>query len=169
MEQNLESKLELKNKIINFYNLNKLKIYIFIFFFFLFFVAKGLFEYYNQKKNLSISEKYIEAGVNLAANKNENAKLLYEEIILSKNKFYSILSLNTIIEKDLISDEKEILNYFDILENMNFQGEKYDLIIFKKALFYLKISENKKGINLLENLIEKNSKFSDLAKELISN
>ena len=30
MDQNLESKLELKSRIINFYNSNKIKIYIFI-------------------------------------------------------------------------------------------------------------------------------------------
>ena len=169
MEQNVESKLELKKKIINFYNLNKLKIYIFIFLLLSIFAAISLFKYNNQKKNISISEKYIAAGMNLAANKNENAKLLYEEIILSKNKFYSILSLNTIVEKNLISDEKKILSYFEILENMDFQEEKYDLIIFKKALFYFKISEKQEGINLLEKLIEKNSKFRSLAEEITIN
>jgi len=169
MEQNLESKIELKNKIINFYNLNKFKIYIFIFLLLSILTAITLIEYNNQKKNILISEKYIEAGMNLAANKNENAKLLYEEIILSKNKFYSILSLNTIIEKDLINDEKKILNYFDILENMDFKEEKYDLIIFKKALFYLKISKINEGTILLEKLITKNSNFKNLAKEIITN
>lgn len=169
MEQNLESKLELKNKIINFYNLNKLKIYIFIFLLLSISTAVALFEYNNQKKNISISEKYIKAGMNLAAKKNENAKLLYEEIILSKNKFYSILSLNTIIEKNLVSDDKKILNYFKILENMDFQEEKYDLIIFKKALFYFKISKKNEGKNLLEKLIKKNSKFKSLAEEITAN
>ena len=169
MEQKLESKIELKNKIINFYNLNKFKIYIFIFLLLSIFTAVTLYKYNNQKKNILISEKYIKAGMNLAANKNENAKLLYEEIILSKNKFYSILSLNTIIEKNLISDEKKILSYFEILENMNFQEENYDLIIFKKALFYFKILKKKEGINLLEKLIEKNSKFRNLAEEITTN
>jgi len=169
MEQNLESKIELKNKIINFYNLNKFKIYIFIFLLLSILIAIILIEYNNQKKNILISEKYIEAGMNLAANKNENAKLLYEEIILSKNKFYSILSLNTIIEKGLINDEKKILNYFEILENMDFKEEKYDLIIFKKALFYLKITKINEGKILLEKLITKNSNFKNLAKEITTN
>ena len=169
MEQNLESKLELKNKIINFYNQNKLKIYIFIFLLLSIFAVITVFEYSNQKKNILISEKYIKAGMNLAANKNEKAKLLYEEIILSKNRFYSILSLNKIIEKDLISDHKKILNYFDILENMNLQEEKYDLITFKKALFYFKISKKNEGINLLEKLIKKNSQFKSLAEEVTAN
>ena len=169
MEQKLESNLKLKNKIINFYNLNRLKIYIFIFLLLSIFIAMTFMKYNHNQKNVLISEKYIEAGMNLAANKNENAKLLYEEIILSKNKFYSILSLNTIIEKDLINDEKKILNYFEILENMDFKEEKYDLIIFKKALFYLKITKINEGKILLEKLITKNSNFKNLAKEITTN
>ena len=50
MEQNLESKIELKNKIINFYNLNKFKIYIFIFLLLSILIAIILIEYNNQKK-----------------------------------------------------------------------------------------------------------------------
>tara|TARA_X000000950_G_scaffold262211_1_gene333238 strand:+ start:1081 stop:1590 length:510 start_codon:yes stop_codon:yes gene_type:complete len=167
MEQKLESNLKLKNKIINFYNLNRLKIYIFIFLLLSIFIAMTFMKYNHNQKNVLISEKYIEAGMNLAANKNENAKLLYEEIILSKNKFYAILSLNTIIEKNLISDDKTIISYFNLLENMDLQEEKFDLITLKKALFYLKISKKNEGINLLEKLIKKNSKFKSLAEEII--
>ena len=155
MEQKLESNLKLKNKIINFYNLNRLKIYIFIFLLLSIFIAMTFMKYNHNQKNVLISEKYIEAGMNLAANKNENAKLLYEEIILSKNKFYAILSLNTIIEKNLISDDKTIISYFNLLENMDLQEEKFDLITLKKALFYLKISKKNEGINLLEKLIKR--------------
>ena len=32
---------------------------------------------------------------------------MFEEIILSKNKFYSILALNIIVEKNLMLDEKK--------------------------------------------------------------
>ena len=54
-----------------------------------------------------ISEKYVKAGILLSNNKNEKAlKNYYEEIILSKNKFYSILALNTIIEKNYLMIKK---------------------------------------------------------------
>ena len=46
----------------------------------------------------------------------ETAQKIYEEIIISKNKFYSILSLNSIIEQNLIFDRDKILEYFEILE-----------------------------------------------------
>ena len=69
-----------------------------------------------KKENILVSEKYTKAGILLQKNQNEDALKHYEEIILSKNNFYSILSLNTIIENKLVKDKKKILNYFEILE-----------------------------------------------------
>ena len=60
-----------------------------------------------------ISEKYIQAGLYLASKDEKKSKDLYEEVILSNNKFYSILALNTILENLLedisfeASDNKE--------------------------------------------------------------
>ena len=51
-------------------------------------------QYKNDQKNSLIAEKYVQAGIYLSSNNSNDAKLLYEEIILSKNKFYSILALN---------------------------------------------------------------------------
>ena len=42
----------------------------------------------------------------------KNQKILFEEIILSKNKFYSILALNTILEKKLEKDKNKIIKIF---------------------------------------------------------
>ena len=73
------------------------------------------------------------------------------------------------IENNLISDKNEILNYFQIIEKINIPQEQRDLIVFKKALFLIKISNNKKdGNELLENLIKNNSKLNSLAKEVLN-
>ncbi len=167
MDQNLESKLTFKDKFFNFYNLNKLKIFIFIFILTLIIIFKIFLMYNNERKNTIISEKYIQAGIYLASKKNEQAKFLYDEIILSKNNFYSILSLNTIIEKKLITDRKKILNYFEILEKISPSKENKDLIIFKKALYLIKASDEKKGNNLLRALVEDNSTLKPIAQELL--
>tara|TARA_B100001057_G_scaffold335977_1_gene336747 strand:- start:19664 stop:20173 length:510 start_codon:yes stop_codon:yes gene_type:complete len=167
MEQNLASKQVLKDKISNFYNLHKFKIFILIFLLLSILFTTIFLQYNNQKKNILISEKYIEAGLNLATNKKEKARLMYEEIILSKNKFYSILSLNTILEKNLISDKGKILEYFKILESSSNTKENNDLIIFKKALFLIKVSDNKTGRKLLNDLIEKDSKLKSIAEDLL--
>ena len=58
-----------------------------------------------------IADKYLKAGIFLSNNNKDDAKNLYEEVVLSKNKFYSILALNVIIEKDLVKDKEKILNF----------------------------------------------------------
>ena len=165
--ENLENKVELKDKIFNFYKNNKVKILVFIFTLITILISTILIKFNNEQKNIIISEKYIKAGLYLATSKKEDAKLIYEEIILSKNKFYSILALNTLIEKSLFSDENKILEYFDILEKSVSSEEKKDLIIFKKALFLIKNSEAEKGKSLMQNLIDKNSSLKSVAKDII--
>jgi hypothetical protein len=167
MEQKLDNKILLKDKLISIYNGNKNKIYSLIGILFSIFVILIILNINSQKKNKLISEKYIQAGIYLSQN-NIKSKALYEEIILSKNKFYSILALNTILEKDLELDKKKILNYFEIIEKSNKSEEQTDLILFKKALYLIKISYTKEGNKLLRDLIDKNSELKFLAEEIIS-
>ena len=169
MEQNLESKQELKNSLFNFYNVNKIKIYIFIFSLITILVLFALIKYKNEKQNIFIAEKYVEAGLNLTSSKKDKAKELYEEIILSKNNFYSILSLNAVIENKLITDKNKIIKYLDILEKSNSSNEQKDLIILKKALYLIKESDVQGGNNLLNSLIEKKSTLKSIAQELVKN
>ena len=169
MEQNLESKQELKNSLFNFYNVNKIKIYIFIFSLITILVLFALIKYKNEKQNIFIAEKYVEAGLNLTSSKKDKAKELYEEIILSKNNFYSILSLNAVIENKLITDKNKIIKYLDILEKSNSSNEQKDLIILKKALYLIKESDIQGGNNLLNSLIEKKSTLKSIAQELVKN
>jgi hypothetical protein len=167
MDQNKEKKKELKDKIILFYNRKKILIYSIIFIFVLA-VIMGIFYLANvKKKNNLIAEKYIEAGLHLTSNKKEKSKILYEEIILSKNKFYSILALNNILENNLILDKDIILNYFQIVEETNNSKEYKDLIILKKALYLIKIGNTQNGNLLLNNLISNESKLKFLAEEIL--
>ena len=157
MEQNIETKFDLKNKIINFYNFNKLKIFVLSFVLLIGIIIIFFLKYHNEKKNILISERYIEAGLYLASNNQENAKKIYEEIILSKNTIYSVLALNTIIEKDLIKNKERILEYFNVIEKSVSSKDQKDLIILKKAIYLIKELETKEGNNLLNNLISNNS------------
>ena len=58
-----------------------------------------------KKKNILLSEKFIKAGLLLNNKKSEEAKNIMRKLVLSGNKFYSILALNIIIEKNLIEDQ----------------------------------------------------------------
>ena len=169
MDQSTEKKLVEKNKILDFYKNHKTKICFTIFTLLMVITSLIFFNYKNNKNNIIIGEKYIEAGLYLASNKNDKAKIIYEEIILSKNKFYSILALNTIIEKKLISDKSKILEYFDILQNRVSSKSSYDLIILKKALYLMNEMELQEGKDLLKNLEINNSSLKSIAKELLKN
>ena len=167
MNQDIETKLDFKDKLVNFYNLNKGKVFIFVIILLTALIL--VFFFYNKalKKNIFISEKYVQAGLYLATKDNKNAKALYEEIILSKNKFYSILALNTIIEKNLIKDKSKILDYFEILDKSISSKNEKDLIIFKKALYLLKISDIKNGNKILKKLSDGNSSLKPIIQEIL--
>jgi hypothetical protein len=169
MEQNIETQLDLKEKFINFYKSNKLKILIFSVILSIVLIIVMFLKYFNEKQNIMIAEKYIKAGLYLSSNKKENAKEIYEEIILSKNKFYSILALNTILEKDLITNKEKILKYFNIIEKSTSTKDQKDLIALKKAIYLIKELKIKEGNDLLNKLISDNSILKPIAEELVKN
>ena len=80
------------------------------------------------------------------------------------------MSLNTILDKNLVKDNGKILEYFDKVEKINKSNENTDLIMFKKALYFLKIGNQEEGKKLLSILSSKeNSKYKKIAKEIIFN
>ena len=167
MNKSVENKIEIKDRITSFYSANKFKIYILVLILVTVFSSLIFYKINNEKKNTFVAEKYGEAGIYLASNKTDLAISLYEEIILSNNKFYSILSLNTVIEKNLVKDNEKILKYFDIINKSITAKEQQDLLILKKALYFLKISDLEKSNKLLNSLINKNSILKPIAEEII--
>ncbi len=167
MDQNLDKKIEFREKLINLYNNNRLKIYFLLFSLFTGIIVSFSLKHYYEKKNNLISNKYTQAVLYVSKKDYKNANQIFDEIIVSKNKFYSILAINTILEKDLIEDKNKILKYFDILEKNKFSQENQDLILLKKALYLIKINDQKNGNFLLKKLIDKNSNIKSLAQEII--
>ena len=168
MEENIEKKQELKSRFIHFFDKNKFKFFILISLIVIAIFALSLFQINVKKKNSLIAEKYIQAGIYLANKKNADATLIFEEIIESKNKFYSILSLNTILEKKLLTDKKKILILFKKIEKIKTTQEQRDLIKFKKALFLINNSEFEEGKKLLQEIVDSKSGLKFLAEEIIS-
>lgn len=169
MEQKIETKIPLKEKMNNFYQFHKVKIFISLIILLIIAISTIFIQQKKEKNNILIAEKYVQAVLNLSQNKESEAKNLLNEIILSGNKFYSVLALNRIMEKNLFDNDEKILEYFNLLENLDFNEEELDLLIFKKALFLIKVSKNLEGNNLLERLIKKDSKFKNLAEDSIFN
>lgn len=168
MDQNTENKTSHNNKVVELYYSNKTKIFIFAAILVIIGISIIFLDFKNEKKNELISEKYIQAGLYLSSDKKNKAKILLEEIVLSKNEFYSILALNVIIEKKLILEKKKIIDFFEILEETVSSKNNKDLIVFKKALFLMKENDKQNGINLLKKLIENNSSLKPIIQELIN-
>jgi tetratricopeptide (TPR) repeat protein len=169
MEENTDKNLETQNKVIKLIKDNKLRI---IYFLIILIFIGTIFTYLeinNNNKNNLIAEKYVQAGIHLAAKEYKESKIIYNDIIQSKNKFYSILSLNNIIENNLEPEEEKILKYFELIEDINKTKDQEDLLEFKKSLYLIKISKFQEGNKLLKKIIKSESKFKSLAEDIISN
>ena len=160
---------EKKNKIIFLVKENKIKILIIVSVIFLTIISLNLFKIHKLNKNDLISEKYIQAGIYLNLKNEKKSLEIYDEIIKEKNKFYSVLSLNTVIEKKLVKDHEKIINYFEIVEKINTSKEQKDLVMFKKALYLINANKLIKGKEILEKIIDSNSKLKIFAEEIMNN
>ena len=74
MDQSIENKTELKIRLLNFYNSNKVKIYFLLFVMILTLISFSFIKYKNEKNNILVGEKYVEAGLNLSLNQTDKAK-----------------------------------------------------------------------------------------------
>ncbi len=166
MDDEIVDKSNLTEKIINIFKEKKKLLFIILFVIITILLAIFFFNYHQENKNQKISEKYIKAGIYLASKEKEKSKILYKEIIFSKNQFYSVLALNNIIENDLEEDSGKILNFFKIIENIKGDKEQRNLIKLKKALYLIKISKESEGKKLLKEIIKDNSIWKNTAVQI---
>ena len=129
-------------------------------------IGISYFNYYQNSKNEKVSEKFVQAGIYLSLNQQEKSKKIYKEIIISKNKFYSLLALNNIIDNDLEQNNEEVLELFNIVENTKIEKEQKNLVKLKKALYLIKISKDNEGDKLLNEIISNNSIWKETASEI---
>ena len=161
-----EKEINSLEKIENFVRKNK-NILLIIFTLIIFFlIGISYFNYYQQSKNEKVSEKFVQAGIYLSLNQKEKSKKIYKEIITSKNKFYSLLALNNIIDNDLEQNNEEVLELFNIVENIKIEKEQKNLVKLKKALYLIKISKDNEGKKLLGEIISDNSIWKGTASEI---
>ena len=161
-----ETKINSAEKIENFVQKNK-NILLTIFTLIIFaLIGISYFNYYQKSKNEKVSEKFVQAGIYLSLNQNEKSKKIYKEIIKSKNKFYSLLALNNIIDNDLEKNNEEILELFTIVENSKIEKEQKNLVKLKKALYLIQISRDNEGKKLLDEIISDDSIWKEAASAI---
>ena len=101
------------------------------------------YQEYKKKIKLEIAETYNQITLKKITIENTNDIEQLIKIIKEKDPIYSALSLYFIIENNLVSDQREINNFFDLVIMSQEEKEIKNLIIYKKAMFNAdKISEN---------------------------
>ena len=125
-----------KSKLKKFYESNKILIYLFVFILIILF---GYFGYYSdskEKKEILLSENYVEAKINLENENKVEALNLLKNVIFANDATYSTLSFFMILDQNLIKDYDEVTSLFDhLLANNKFDREIRNLLVYKKALF----------------------------------
>ena len=168
MEQNTDSKIDFKSRVISFYKENKIKTQLFFLAILISLILITLLQAYHEKKNNQVSELFINAGIFYTQDEKDRSKKIYEEILKSNNSFYSTLALNNIIEKDLEKNDDKILEYFDIIDKLQKNKEQKDILKFKKALFLLKKFKNEEAKIILNELVKSDSKIKNLADDILA-
>ena len=101
------------------------------------------YQEYKKKAKLKIAEIYNQITLKKITIENTNDIEQLIKIIKKKDPIYSALSLYFIIENNLVNDQGEINNFFDLVIKSQEEKEIKSLIIYKKAMFNAdKISEN---------------------------
>ena len=122
-----------------------------------------------EKKGIELSEAYTQASVQFNKKETQDAKKLLKDIINKKHKFYSPMALYFLIDNNLETDSKIIINAFDkILLINSIDQENLNLIKIKKAIFLFKLGNEEAMLTTLNPIVNSDSVWRKMAIELIS-
>jgi len=116
------------------------------------------FQIYKNSQRESISDKYNFVVINY--NQSDKSKTIssMKEIVNMKDKTYSPLALYFLIDNNLVDNADEINSLFDILiNNISFENEIKNLIIYKKALYNADNINESDLLNILSPVINSES------------
>ena len=132
-------------------------------------VGVYIFDKYQINKKQQVSDTFNLVTIEYSENNKEKTSTELIEIINEKDPTYSPLSLYFIIDNELISDQKQINELFDILiDQTSLDDEIKKLIIYKKALFNADQSSEGDLLNLLNPLINSKSVWKSHALYLMA-
>ena len=155
-ENNTDSKFQ--DRLVNFLKSNIKLIVVLLVFILLILFSFFLYISFQEKKHLAISEQYNNATILISQEKTDRGKILLENIIKQKNKFYSPLALYLLIDKKIEKDQDKIIEYFDsVIEIKAIDKENINLIKIKKALYLFETKNEKMVIKTLNPIINSDS------------
>tara|TARA_Y100000590_G_scaffold298744_1_gene336794 strand:+ start:4049 stop:4726 length:678 start_codon:yes stop_codon:yes gene_type:complete len=157
-EITIQKNLTNKERIINFYNNNKLLIYSSLFVLLTIIISIFLYLEIKETNKEKLANNYIEAKISIENGNQEQASKILKDIIFEDESTYSALSLFLILDENLIKDRKEVMSLFDhLLKNNKFDNEIRNLIIFKKGLFESNNTDEQKLLNSVNSIISSES------------
>ena len=63
----------------------------------------------------------------------------------------------SLLEKKLETSQDKVLEYFQIIEDLNISSDQKDLILFKKALYLIKNSKSEDSVNFINSEVNANN------------
>ena len=156
-------------KIKNFFINNKNKLIFGIIILLLGIVGVYSFDKYQINKKQQVSDTFNLVTIEYSENNKEKTSTKLIEIINEKDPTYSPLSLYFIIDNELVLDQEQINELFNILINQtSLDDEIKNLVIYKKALFNADQSSEGDLLNLLNPLINSKSVWKSHALYLMA-
>jgi predicted negative regulator of RcsB-dependent stress response len=156
-------------KIKNFFINNKKKLIFGIIILLVVIVGVYSFDKYQINKKQQVSDTFNLVTIEYSENNKEKTTTKLIEIINEKDPTYSPLSLYFIIDNEIISDQNQINELFDILiDQTSLDDEIKNLVIYKKALFNADQSSESDLLNLLNPLINSKSVWKSHALYLMA-
>ena len=153
-EQEINSK---KNNLIVFINKRKKILTYVIIIIVSLIISFFTYQYFKQQEHIKTSEQFNTAKIKISKNLEQSKDILIN-IIEKKNKFYSPMSLNLLLEKKINLPNKKILELFDKVINIRgLEKNTKNLYILKKGLFLSEFSDENTILKTLNPLINSNS------------
>ena len=127
------------------------------------------YQIYKESNKQQLSDEYNKAIINYESGDKIETLSSLKGVIIKKDSTYSPLALYYIIDNNLIENQKEVNELFDILINKtSLKPEIKYLIIYKKALYNADISSESELLEILKPLINSNSVWKSHALYLVA-
>ena len=123
---------------------------------------------YKKRQKAGIAEIYNQITLKELTTKNVSDIKKLTEIIEEKDPVYSALSLYFVIENELVSDKKEINNFFDLVIKSQVENELKNLITYKKALYNSDIASENELLEIINPILKSESVWKSHALLLMA-
>ena len=126
------------------------------------------YQEYEKREKLEIAETYNQITLKEITIQDSNDVEQLVKIIKKKDPIYSALSLYFIIENNLVDDQKEINNFFDMVIKSQKEKEIKNLIIYKKAMYNAEIISENELLDVLNPILKSESVWKSHALLLMA-